>query len=379
VLELKELTKVFGSGDEKFVAVDNINLTVEEGQFVVLIGPSGCGKTTTLKMINHLVEPSSGEILINGRSTKDMNAVKLRREIGYVIQSIGLFPHLNIASNVEVVPKLNRVPKKVRRKRTYELLDLVGLDPDIYADRYPAELSGGQQQRIGVLRALAAEPDLILMDEPFGALDPITRDQLQDEMKDLQKRLSKTIVFVTHDMDEALAMADVVVLMQEGHIVQAASPKEMLARPANEFVREFIGEDRLAPQPDTTPVSEVMDANPMLVDAKEPPGTVLKRMRQTNTDIAVVTTHNRQRAVGIITANRIQSQQGKGGTVEDLMYRDMSTVRGNTTLRDAAAELASDTRILCVVDRSRRPVGLVSRPWLLESLVGLWDEGSPDK
>jgi osmoprotectant transport system ATP-binding protein len=223
MLEIRNLTKMYGEGEEAHLAVDNVNLKVKQGEFVVLIGPSGCGKTTTLKMINRLVDPTSGEILINGTPTSRLNVVELRRNIGYVIQNIGLFPHMTIAANVEIVPKLRKLDKAKRRTRTHELLDMVGLDPDIYASRYPAELSGGQQQRIGVLRALAAEPDLILMDEPFGALDPITRDQLQDEMKDLQQRLNKTIVFVTHDIDEALKLADTIVLMKDGKIVQAAS------------------------------------------------------------------------------------------------------------------------------------------------------------
>ncbi len=378
MLELKELTKVFGTGDDTFVAVDNINLTVEKGQFVVLIGPSGCGKTTTLKMINHLVKRTSGDIIINGQSTSQMNVVELRRDIGYVIQSIGLFPHLTIANNVAIVPKLKKASKEEREKRTYELMEMVGLDPDIYAERYPAELSGGQQQRVGVLRALAAEPDLILMDEPFGALDPITRDQLQEEMKDLQQRLNKTIVFVTHDMDEALAMADVIVLMKDGNIVQAASPEEMLKHPANDFVREFIGEDRLAPQPDITPVSDIMVTNPMIVDVKDTPRAVLAKMKRTSTDIAVVTKGSGHRVQGTVTANSIQRQQGKASSVEELVTESVITVRGNTTVRDAAAQLASDTRILVVVDRQNRPVGVVTRAWLLQSLVELWDESSSE-
>ena len=242
MLQLKNLTKTFGEGEDSHLAVNNVNLDVQQGEFVVLIGPSGCGKTTTLKMINGLEVPTSGDILIHGVSTKDMNVVELRRNIGYVIQNVGLFPHMTIAENVGIVPKLKKMDKPTRQRRTTELLKMVNLDPEVYADRYPGELSGGQQQRIGVLRALAAEPDLILMDEPFGALDPITRDQLQEEMKNLQQRLKKTIVFVTHDMNEALKLADKIVLMRNGKIVQAASPKEMLTNPANDYVREFIGE-----------------------------------------------------------------------------------------------------------------------------------------
>jgi osmoprotectant transport system ATP-binding protein len=287
MLKLKNLTKVYHSGDEEHVAVDGINLEVKQGEFVILIGPSGCGKTTTLKMINYLEKPTSGEILLNNTPTQHLNVVKLRREIGYVIQDIGLFPHLTIAANIEIVPKLKKMAKNKRRARTRELLEMVGMDPNIYEGRYPAELSGGQQQRIGVLRALAAEPDLILMDEPFGALDPITRDQLQEEIKDLQQRLNKTVVFVTHDMDEALKLADKIVLMRDGIIVQDASPSEMLKNPANDYVREFIGEDRLSPQPDITPVSDVMVSEPLTVPRETSLRDVMSRMKKLRFSSAV--------------------------------------------------------------------------------------------
>ena len=223
----------------------NLNLHIEEGQLVVLIGPSGCGKTTTLQLINRLLKAAEGKVYVNGKDISQSDPVELRRGICYVIQEIGLFPHMTIRQNIEIVPKLLGWDAKRRNERSQELIKLVNMDAR-YLDSYPEELSGGQQQRIGLLRALAAEPPIILMDEPFGALDPITRDALQDEIMALQKKLKKTIVFVTHDMDEALKIADVIVLMKDGEVVQSASPAEMIRNPANEFVEKFIGSHRMA-------------------------------------------------------------------------------------------------------------------------------------
>lgn len=373
MLEIRNLTKVFDSGEDRALAVDKINLSVKQGEFVVLIGASGCGKTTTLKMINRLVKPTSGEILINDTPTTDMNDVDLRRGIGYVIQDIGLFPHMTIAENVEIVPKLNKIDKQERRSRTYELLDMVDLDPDVYADRYPAELSGGQQQRIGVLRALAAEPNLILMDEPFGALDPITRDQLQDEMKDLQKRLNITIIFVTHDIDEALKLGDKIVLMKDGEIVQADSPDKILKEPANDYVREFIGEERLSDdQPDSTPVSDVMVRNPLFIYEETTPKDALSQLKKHNSDLAVVVDSNK-RYQGVISASQIQLKQSKANTVEKIIEKQKPAYEG-MTLRDVAETLANGVQVVCVVNKRNQPIGLVSRATLLKGLVEIWDE-----
>jgi osmoprotectant transport system ATP-binding protein len=234
-------TKVFGDN----VVIQNLNLTIDRGRFAVLIGPSGCGKTTSLRIINRLIEPTEGIIMVGGQDISKVNPVDLRRSIGYVIQQIGLFPNMTIEQNIEVVPKLLGWTKVKRRERVGELLEMVGMNPSEYRTRYPSELSGGQQQRVGVLRALAVSPPLLLMDEPFGALDPITRETLQDELKKLQSDLGITIVFVTHDIDEAVKLADVIVLMKDGKIVQSAPPKELLANPASNFVREFIGKKRL--------------------------------------------------------------------------------------------------------------------------------------
>ena len=243
MITFEDVTKTFEDGT---VAVDGVSFTVPKGKLLTIIGPSGCGKTTTMKMINKLIPLTSGTIRINGNDISKEDAVELRRNIGYVIQRIGLLPHMTIEENVSLVPRLKGWKKQDYERKVDELLDMVGLEPKIFKKRYPLELSGGQQQRIGVIRALAGDPPIILMDEPFSALDPISREQLQDELKLLQKNLQKTIVFVTHDMDEALKIADEIVVMKNGSIQQIASPGELVDRPLNDFVRSFIGEDRLA-------------------------------------------------------------------------------------------------------------------------------------
>jgi osmoprotectant transport system ATP-binding protein len=225
LIQFENVSKHYGNN----VVVDRLNLDVEQGNLVTLIGASGCGKTTTLKMVNRIIEPTSGKIVVNGENVLKQDPVQLRRGIGYVIQQIGLFPNMTISENITVVGQLLGWSKSRMLSRAEELLSLVDMEPATYMNRYPNELSGGQQQRIGVLRALAADPEIILMDEPFGALDPITRDQLQNEFKTLQTQLHKTILFVTHDMDEALKMADTIVLMRDGKLVQAASPEDICA------------------------------------------------------------------------------------------------------------------------------------------------------
>ncbi len=242
VLELREVSKRYRGAPRD--AVENLSLTVPAGRVCVLIGPSGCGKTTALKMINRLIEPSSGEILIDGVSVRNRRPAELRREIGYVIQQVGLLPHLTVAANIATVPRLLGWEKDRIRARADELLRLIGLDPAEYADRYPAELSGGQQQRVGLARALAADPPVMLMDEPFSAVDPITRERLQNDFLHLHRQVPKTVVFVSHDIDEAVKMADLIAVMDQGRLVQCAPPAELLASPANSFVADFVGADR---------------------------------------------------------------------------------------------------------------------------------------
>ncbi len=224
--------------------VDGIDLEVGAGEICVLLGPSGCGKTTTLKMINRLVQPSSGTIFIGGKDTNDFDVVELRRNIGYVIQQIGLFPNMTVEQNLCVVPSLLGWDKNRARRRAAELLEIVALDPSMFLKRYPKDLSGGQQQRVGVARALATDPPVMLMDEPFGAIDPINRSLIQDEFLRIQQQVKKTIVFVSHDIDEAVKMADRIAIFRAGKIEQVDSPDNILARPANEFVANFVGSDR---------------------------------------------------------------------------------------------------------------------------------------
>ena len=240
LIRLENITKQYpGTAD---AAVNNLTMDVHRGEVLVLVGPSGCGKSTTLRLINRLIEPSSGSIYLNGEDVTTMNPSLLRRKIGYVIQQVGLFPHRTIAENIATVPKLLNWDKDKISARVDELLDLVGMDPEVYRDRYPKELSGGQAQRVGVARALAADPDVLLMDEPFGAIDPITRDRLQNEFLRLQQDLKKTIVFVTHDIDEAIKMGNrIAILREQSEIAQLDTPEAILADPADEFVENFLG------------------------------------------------------------------------------------------------------------------------------------------
>jgi len=239
-------------------AVDNVTMEIPAGEIVMLVGPSGCGKTTTMKMINRLIEPTSGRILIGDEDVTKSDPDKLRRHIGYVIQGAGLFPHLTVADNIAIVPRLLKWDKKRIAARVDELLDLVSLEAEQYRDRYPRELSGGQQQRIGVARALAADPPVLLMDEPFGAVDPITRQRLQDELLRLQAELHKTIVFVTHDFDEAVKLGDRIAILQVGsEIVQYDTPEQILTNPANEFVEGFVGAGAALKQLTLTRVRDV--------------------------------------------------------------------------------------------------------------------------
>ncbi|TXL67494.1 betaine/proline/choline family ABC transporter ATP-binding protein [Cerasibacillus terrae] len=358
MLKIKNVSKVYEGGKK---AVNNINLHIKKGEFIAFIGPSGCGKTTTMKLINRLIETTEGDIYIEGENIRDKNVVELRRSIGYVIQQIGLFPHMTIAENIALVPKLLNWPLEKRRKRAEELLKLVNMDPS-YLERYPDELSGGQQQRIGVLRALAADPPLILMDEPFGALDPITRDGLQDEFKNLQQSLGKTIVFVTHDMDEAIKLADRIVIMRAGEIVQVGSPDDILREPANDFVEEFLGKHRIMEsRPNLQTVKQIMNKNPVSITEDESLSQAIKMMRDKKVDSLLVV-DNDNILKGFIDIEMIEENRKKQSSVYQIMETNLYTVEQNTLLRDTVRKiLRNGMRYVPIVDEEKHLTGIVTR------------------
>jgi osmoprotectant transport system ATP-binding protein len=269
MIRLEALTKIYATPQGSVRSVDDVSFEVGAGETCVLLGPSGCGKTTTLRMINRLVAPTSGRIFIDGRDTGASNPVELRRTIGYVIQQIGLFPNMTVAENIGVVPRLLGWDATRTRKRAEELLAVLALEPGQFLDRYPNELSGGQAQRVGVARALAADPPVLLMDEPFGAVDPVNREVIQDEFLRMQKSLRKTVLFVSHDIDEAVKMADRIAIFRAGKLEQYAAPDELLARPVNDFVAGFVGSDRTLKRLRRIHVAEMVASLPAAVNGDE--------------------------------------------------------------------------------------------------------------
>ncbi|EEU81539.1 betaine/proline/choline family ABC transporter ATP-binding protein [Enterococcus faecalis] len=363
LIEFQHVSKFYKGGK---VAVDDINLSFDKGEFICFIGTSGSGKTTSMRMLNRMTDPSKGKILIDGQDIQKINPVELRRQIGYVIQNIGLMPHMTIRENIVLVPKLLKVPVEERNKIAEKMIDLVEL-PREMLDRYPNELSGGQQQRIGVVRALAANQDIILMDEPFGALDPITRDSLQDLVKDLQERLGKTIVFVTHDMDEALKLANKIAIMSEGKVIQFDTPDNILRHPANEFVEELIGEDRLLQaKPDFTTVDEVMLNSAITITPEKSLQEAIKLMREKRVDTLLVV-DNSHVLKGFIDVETLDQQRGKASSVGDILNKDVFFVQKTALLRDALQRiLKRGLKYVPVVDGQKRVVGILTRASLVD-------------
>ncbi|QCW50036.1 ABC transporter ATP-binding protein [Nocardioides dongxiaopingii] len=332
---------------QKNAAVESLSLTIPAGEIVMFIGPSGCGKTTSLKMINRLIEPTSGTIRIGGEDIRGQSENELRRKIGYVIQGGSLFPHMTVAKNIALVPKLLGWDAKRISTRVEELLELVGLDPSRYRDRYPRELSGGQQQRVGVARGLAADPPVILMDEPFGAVDPITRQRLQDEMLSIQRELRKTIVCVTHDIDEAIKLGDRILILQEGaQVAQYDTPEVILGAPANEFVEDFVGAGSSLKQLSLTRVSEVELRRPTTAVVGEQVAEV-KRRAEANGDRSVIVLDSRNRPVGWPWLRQLKGDVVLEPT-EDLVNLDQ-----RATLNDALDTMLSSSHGGAVVTGDR--------------------------
>ncbi|MFN2625538.1 MAG: betaine/proline/choline family ABC transporter ATP-binding protein [Mycobacteriales bacterium] len=345
MIELDRVTKRYGDT----TVVDELTLEVGVGELCVLVGPSGCGKTTTMKMINRLVEPTSGRIRVDGKDVLGLPVAELRRGIGYVIQHVGLFPHLSIEANVATVPRLLGWDKRRIQGRVAELLDLVGLEHARYARRYPHELSGGQRQRVGVARALAADPPVLLMDEPFGAIDPITRARLQQEFRRLQAELRKTVVFVTHDVDEAVLLGNRIAVLREGGVLeQYDTPAAILARPATAFVAEFVGSDRGLKQLSVTTVERSALETAVVVDAAATLSDARRLLRKADADLAVVID------AGGAPVGALQRADASGRGRVDGHARALPVVEVGSALKDAFAELLQqDHPVLAVVEDGR--------------------------
>ena len=358
VVAFERVTKRYPGGSDQ-AAVDDLTFTIPAGQICVLVGPSGSGKTTTMKMVNRLIEPTSGRVTIDGTDVMSLPAVELRRRIGYVIQQVGLFPHLTVAENVAVVPRLLRWKEQRTRDRVEELLDLVGLEPATYRARYPAELSGGERQRVGVVRAMAADPAVMLMDEPFGAVDPIRRDRLQNEFLRLQAKVRKTIVFVTHDVDEAIKMADRIAILQKGGILaQYDTPDAILAKPASEFVERFVGADRGLKRLSLGRVQDLPLIEAVLVHAGEPRAEARKRLEQQGATRYALLVDDRRRPLGWIDHRELE---GDGIVDPSVATPGAPTLERESTLRDAlSALLTSSVQLGAVVDERDAVIGLIS-------------------
>lgn len=372
MLSIKNLSKVYSGGKR---AVDNISLDINAGEFIAFIGTSGSGKTTALRMINRMIESTEGQIKIDGKDISTMNGVELRRSIGYVIQQIGLMPHMTIKDNIVLVPKLLKWSQEKKEAKAKELIKLVDL-PEEFLDRYPSQLSGGQQQRIGVVRALAAEQDIILMDEPFGALDPITRDTLQDLVKELQQKLGKTFIFVTHDMDEAIKLADKICIMSEGKIVQFDTPDNILRNPANDFVRDFIGQNRLIQdRPNMKSVKEAM-IKPVTVNVDRTLNDAVEIMRERRVDTIFVV-GEKNRLLGYLDIEDINQGLRNNKELIDMMQRDIYRVRIDSKLQDSVRTiLKRNVRNVPVVDKDNHTlIGLVTRANLVDIVYdSLWGD-----
>jgi osmoprotectant transport system ATP-binding protein len=354
-IEFRGVTKQYPGTSE--VAVDDLSFEVPAGEICVLVGPSGCGKTTAMRMINRLIEMTSGDILLGGRSVRERKPAELRREIGYAIQQIGLFPHQTVAQNIATVPRLLGWDRQRIRTRVDELLELVSLPAYEVRDRYPGELSGGQRQRVGVARALAADPPILLMDEPFGAIDPITRERLQNEFLRLQREIRKTIVFVTHDIDEAIKMGDrIAVLKTGGHLAQYAPPAELLMRPADQFVEDFVGSDRALKRLALQRVCDVDLWKAAIVQAGEPVSEARAKLADADIDIPLLV-DEQGRPKGWLSERGLTGERVR----PELRSPAEPTIDIDDILRDALGHLLSEeTRYGPVVDAQGCVVGVLS-------------------
>jgi len=347
----------------------NISFEIATGNLVAFIGESGCGKTTTLKMINRLIKPSAGKIYINGEDIEKKDVIALRRNMGYVIQQTGLFPHMTVKENIEIIPRAEKKNSKEIEKRTYELMDMVGLDSEEFLNRYPTELSGGQQQRIGVARAFATEPEIILMDEPFSALDPITRIGLQEELINLQAQLKKTIVFVTHDMDEAIKIADMICIMKDGEIIQYDTPENILKNPSNEFVSRFVGKNRIWTSPEFIKAEDIMIESPITCYRNTTLLRCMEKMRSSKVDSLMVIDNKSKELLGVVRAKQIQVQADRTQEVGNIMSTEFLSVAPTDSIVNVLTIVdENNVSNIPVIDEKRTLLGLITKSSLVTTL-----------
>ncbi len=364
MIEFKNVGKQF----KENVVLKGLSLEIQKGELVVFIGPSGCGKTTSLKMINRLIEPSSGTILVNGKDIMKTDTIELRRHMGYVIQQTGLFPHMTVRENIQLIAGLEGKDHDEMDQRTEQLLTMVGLDPRQFIDRYPSELSGGQQQRVGFARALINDPDVILMDEPFSALDPVTRNDLQEELFNLQEEVKKTIVFVTHDMDEAIKLADRICIMRDGEIVQFDTPEEILRHPKDEYVESFIGKNKIWSSPEFIKAEDIMIEDPVSISGKRTLLQGIEIMRGRKVDSLLITDRDRV-LQGLIKLKNIQTIPDKSQRIEEVMEGEIIAVNEHDSLLDVLEVMnQEETGYLPVTDATGKLRGLITRSSLLSVL-----------
>jgi len=367
MITLENLTKTFtqknGTTNK---AVDNVSLHVPAGEMCVLLGPSGCGKTTTLKMINRLIPATSGRILINGEDTSTQDTTTLRRNIGYVIQQIGLFPNMTIEENITVVPRMLGWNKKQCHERATELMSMVALDPTKFLHRYPREMSGGQQQRIGVIRALAADPPVLLMDEPFGAVDPINREVIQNEFLDMQRQLKKTVMLVSHDIDEALKLGDRIAVFGQGKIVQCASPDELLATPANEFVGSFVGQDRTLKRLLLVQAGDVTDQQPTITVRRSTPLEEAFGTMDENDMRSITVVDEDGKPLGFVKRREARNVSGH---CEERLHTFKVTGKAEENLRVVLSKLYEHNTVwMPIVDEEGRYSGEISQDYIADYL-----------
>ncbi len=366
MIEFQSVSKKY---EDEFEALHEISFEVETGELFSLIGPSGCGKTTSLKMINRLIEPTGGRILIEGQDIKTIDPVQLRQNIGYVIQQIGLMPHMTIGENIALIPKLKKWPREKYMKRVDELLALVGMEPSVFRSRYPKELSGGQQQRIGVIRALAGDPGIVLMDEPFSALDPISREQLQDELVKLQEEICKTIVFVTHDMDEALKLSNRIVIMKDGQIVQIDTPDRILRHPKDKFVREFIGEKKINAQIGEPIAVDLMQDRIVTIEPHRGLAEALQVIRREKVDKLFVIDKGRK-LLGVVTLRGLTAHyRDEDKAIADILEEDVLTVHTDQKMSEITDLFSSKNANAIPVVGEGRVRGLITRASIIQGIA----------